>query len=72
LLPVPFLFLRYFGHASAAVVVVLLLLTASSFIYRASATDFARRGVLLVLVFDTLFLCYALLTVAIMFAMRDI
>ena len=72
LLPAPLSFLRIFAHGSALLVVVLLLFTASSFVYRDSARDFARRAVLLVVAFDVLYLSYALFTIAIMLATHDI
>ena len=72
LLPAPLSFLRIFAHASALLVVVLLLLTTASFVDRHSARDFARRAVLVVVVFDVLYLSYALFTLAFMLAMHDI
>ena len=56
LLPAPLSFLRILAHGSALLVVVLVLFTVSSFVYRDSARDFARRAVLLVVVFDVLYL----------------
>ena len=72
LLPGPFLLLRLFAHASALLVAVLVLAAVWSFIYHASARELARSAVLLVVVFDFLYLCYALFMIAVMFATRDI
>ena len=72
LLPGHFLFFRYFGHASVAVAVIVVLLSGCSFLYRASAADFARRAILVVVVFQFVYLCYALFMIAVMFMMRDI
>ncbi len=72
LLPGPFLLLRLFAGASALLVAVLALAAIWSFIYRASAKDLARRAILLMGVFNFLYLSYALFVIAVMFATRDI